>query len=146
MKKISVFRLSLVKEHSLPYKTLPNIERTDDVADLVRDYLKETDREHFIVLFLNSNGGVIGINTVSTGTLTESVVHPREVFKGAILANASSIILAHNHPSGVPTPSEADIGVTRNLQDVGRILGIPVVDHVVVGEDTFTSFRGEGML
>jgi DNA repair protein RadC len=108
--------------------------------------LQGTDREHFIVLFLDSESKVMGLNTVSVGTLTESLVHPREVFKGAILANAASIIIAHNHPSGEHYPSEADIAVTTKLKESGRILGILIEDHVVIGEETFFSFRQEGLL
>src|SRR5215813_4363443 len=106
---ISVFRLSLVKDASLPYKGARELLTPADVADLIRTYLKQTDREHFIVVFLDSNSKVIGINTISVGTLTESLVHPREVFKGAILANAASLICAHNHPSGIASASAADM-------------------------------------
>ena len=113
---------------------------------VLRHYLQDTDREHFIVLFLDSHSAVIGINTVSVGTLTESLVHPREVFKGAILANAASIICAHNHPTGIAQASEADICITQKLKEAGRILGIPVEDHVIVGEDRPFSFRQQGLL
>jgi DNA repair protein RadC len=108
--------------------------------------LQDTDREQFVVLFPDSRSAVIGINTVSIGTLTESLVHAREVFKGAILANAASIIVAHNHPSGEARPSEADITVTSKLKEAGRILGIPVEDHVIIGEESFSSFRQEGLM
>jgi DNA repair protein RadC len=143
---ISVFRLSLVKDTSLPYKEVRQILTPADVADLIRIYLKQTDREHFVAVFLDSHSKVIGINTVSIGTLTESLVHPREVFKGAILANASSIVCAHNHPSGIASASAADISVTSTLVDAGRILGIRVEDHVIIGDEGFTSFREEGLL
>ena len=89
---------------------------------------------------------MIGINTVSIGTLTESLVHAREVFKGAILANAASIICAHNHPSGDALASEADLAVTSKLKESGRILGIPIEDHVIVGEAGYFSFRQQGLL
>jgi DNA repair protein RadC len=143
---ISVFRLSLVKDTSLPYKEVRQILTPADVADLIRIYLKQTDREHFVAVFLDSHSKVIGIHTVSIGTLTESLVHPREVFKGAILANASSIVCAHNHPSGIASASAADISVTSTLVDAGRILGIRVEDHVIIGDEGFTSFREEGLL
>ena len=143
---ISVFRLSLVKDTSLPYKEVRQILTPADVADLIRMYLKQTDREHFVAVFLDSHSKVIGIHTVSIGTLTESLVHPREVFKGAILANASSIVCAHNHPSGIASASAADISVTSTLVDAGRILGIRVEDHVIIGDEGFTSFREEGLL
>ena len=143
---ISVFRLLLIKDHVLPYTSASLILTPLDVYALVKEYLQGTDREHFIALFLDSRSAVIGINTVSVGTLTESLVHPREVFKGAILANAASLIIAHNHPSGEHFPSEADLAVTSKLKESGRILGIPLEDHVVIGTDAFTSFRQEGLL
>ena len=114
--------------------------------ELIKEYLQGTDREHFIALFLDSRSAVIGMHTVSVGTLTESLVHPREVFKGAILANAASLIVAHNHPSGDHFPSEADLAVTSKLKESGRILGIPLEDHVVIGAEGFTSFRQQGLL
>src|SRR3954465_4897428 len=89
---------------------------------------------------------IIGMNTVSIGTLSESLVHPREVFKGAILANAAGIIVVHNHPSGNAFASEADLSVTSTLKDAGRILGIPVEDHIIIGEEAFFSFRQHGLL
>ena len=143
---ISVFRLSLIKDHVLPYTTASLILTPLQVYELIKEYLQGTDREQFIAIFLDSRSEVIGINTVSVGTLTESLVHPREVFKGAILANAASIIIAHNHPSGDHHASEADLAVTSKLKEAGRILGIPLEDHVVIGREGFTSFRQEGLL
>jgi DNA repair protein RadC len=143
---ISVFRLSLIKDHTISYATASLILTPLNVYELIKEYLQGTDREHFIVLFLDSRSVVIGINTVSIGTLTESLVHAREVFKGAILANAASVIVAHNHPSGEALASEADYSVTRKLQEAGRILGIPIEDHVIVGAAGYFSFRQQGML
>jgi DNA repair protein RadC len=143
---IPVFRLSLVKDHSITYKNSSPVYTPEGVYKVLQQYLQDTDREQFVVLFLDSRSAVIGINTVSIGTLTESLVHSREVFKGAILANAASIIVAHNHPSGEARPSEADIAVTSKLKEAGRILGIPVEDHVIIGEKSFSSFRQEGLM
>jgi DNA repair protein RadC len=143
---LPVFRIALVKDTSLPYKEACHLLDPAGVADLIRTHLKQTDREHFIAVFLDSNSKVIGINTISVGTLTESLVHPREVFKGAILANAASLICAHNHPSGIASASAADISVTQKLKEAGSILGIPVEDHVIIGDEGFTSFRQEGLL
>ena len=111
---ISVFRLSLIKDHAIPYAKASVVLTPHDVYELITEYLQGTDREQFIALFPDSRSKVIGINTVSIGTLTESLVHPREVFKGAILANAASIIVVHNHPSGTAGASEADIGSRAN--------------------------------
>jgi len=143
---IPVFRLSLVKDHAITYKNSSPVSTPEDVYKVLQQYLQDTDREHFVVVFLDAHCAVIGINTVSVGTLTESLVHPREVFKGAILANAASIICAHNHPTGIAQASEADISITQKLKEAGRILGIPVEDHVIVGEDRPFSFRQHGLL
>jgi DNA repair protein RadC len=143
---ISVFRLSLIKDHTLSYAKATLVLSPQDVSDLVKAYLQGTDREHFIALFLDSASKVIGINTVSIGTLTESLMHAREVFKGAILANAASIVCAHNHPSGEALASEADISITRKLQEAGRILSIPIEDHVIVADVGYFSFRQQGLL
>ena len=98
------------------------------------------DREHFMVVALDAKHAVIGMNTVSMGSVTMSIVHPREVFKPLILMNASAVLLAHNHPSGDPTPSQEDRALTRRLKDGGELLGIAVLDHVVLGEDRYYSF------
>jgi DNA repair protein RadC len=143
---ISVYRVSLIKEHTIPYGTHSLILTPVQVYELIKEYLQDTDREHFVAIFLDSRSEVIGINTVSIGTLTESLVHPREVFKAAILANAASVIVVHNHPTGEAHASEADMSVTTKLKESGRILGIPIEDHVVLGEKTFFSFREEGLL
>ena len=143
---IPVFRLSLVKDHAITYKNSSPVYTPEDVYKVLQQYLQDTDREHFVVVFLDAHCAVIGINTVSVGTLTESLVHPREVFKGAILANAASIIVAHNHPSGEARPSEADLNVTSKLKEAGRIIGIPLEDHVIVAEENYYSLRTEGLI
>ena len=91
---------------------------------------------------------VIGINTVSMGSLTASVVHPREVMKPAILSNAAALLLCHNHPSGAPQPSQEDRALTSRLVDVGKLLGINVLDHLILadGNETYYSFADEGLL
>ena len=101
-----------------------------------------------MVLMLDQKNRVIGINTVSVGSLTASVVHPRECFKPAILSNAASIILAHNHPSGQPQPSQEDRVLTVRLVTAGKLLGISILDHVIIGDGTssYFSFADEGLL
>ncbi|MDL1891106.1 DNA repair protein RadC [Nitrospirales bacterium NOB] len=98
------------------------------------------DREHFMVVGLDAKHAVIGINTVSIGSVTMSIVHPREVFKPLLLMNASAVLLAHNHPSGDSTPSQEDRALTRRLKDAGELLGIAVLDHLVLGESRYYSF------
>jgi DNA repair protein RadC len=113
-----------------------------DVECLLGDELRKQDREHFLVIYLTSANRVIDIEEVAVGSLNETTVLPREVFKGAILANAASIILVHNHPSGEVTPSKADELITEHLTKIGKMLNIRVLDHIIIGR-TFNSI-GEG--
>jgi DNA repair protein RadC len=118
-----------------------------EAAPILRAIIKDSDREHFVVMALDSRRRVIGANVVSIGTLNASLVHPREVFKPAILLNAAAIVVGHNHPSGDPAPSSEDREVTRRLTKAGELLGIPLADHVVIGSgDSFYSFREQGAL
>jgi DNA repair protein RadC len=111
----------------------PVLDNPDAVADLLREENRQYQVEHFQVLLLNTRRRLIRVETISQGTLDTILVHPREVFKMAIAANASAIVLVHNHPSGDPTPSEADIKVTRDLIRAGKLLKIDVLDHVILG-------------
>lgn len=104
------------------------------------------DREHFVIILLSARNTVIGVETVSVGSLNASIVHPREVFKPAVAQSAASILLAHNHPSGNPEPSDDDLALTKRLRQVGDLLGIPVIDHLVVAGGRFTSLKQEGHL
>jgi len=113
-------------------------------AEAVANYLQKSigskTKEHFVILYLDSRNRLI-VDDVSTGTLNASLVHPREVFKKAILANAAQCIIAHNHPSGDPEPSPQDIALTRQLVDASKIIGIDLIDHVIVTNDRFSSLR-----
>ena len=117
------------------------IESPADAGSIMLNRMRHLDREHVSVLLLNSANGIISIETISIGTLNSSHMHPREVFKQAIRHSASSVILAHNHPSGACLPSHQDLEVTDRLVEVGKIVGIPVIDHIIVGEDSYYSFR-----
>lgn len=122
----------------------PTIKSPDDAVAAVVEILQlEDPRERFVALYLNSRHAIIGEPyVISLGSLNASIVHPREVFRIAIERSAASIILAHNHPSGDPTPSEEDLAITRRLQEGGALLGISLVDHVVVGSrDHWVSMR-----
>jgi len=112
-----------------------------DVANILMDEMRYLDRENFRTVSLNTKNRVLGIDSVSVGSLNSSLVHPREVFKTPIRRSAASIILVHNHPSGDPAPSREDINVTRRLVEAGRILGIEVLDHLIVGDGCFTSLK-----
>lgn len=113
----------------------PRIKGPDDAVPLFWEYVPEDDmREHFLALYLDSRGTIIGSPyVVSVGSLNASIVHPREVFAPAITRHAASLVLMHNHPSGDPQPSEEDHGITKRLLDAGRVLGLPVLDHIVLG-------------
>ena len=119
----------------------PIITGSADAAKLMQGRMHYLDREQFQVMMLNHKKAVLGIETVSIGTLNSSLVHPREVFKQAIKRSASTVILAHNHPSGNCEPSEQDLQVTSRLKEVGQIVGIEVIDHIIIGEDSYYSFR-----
>jgi DNA repair protein RadC len=127
-------RLCLVQEKSKS-KCLYAIKSPEDAAKLLNP-LRLAAEEHFVSLHLNAKHEVIGLHEVSHGTLSASLVHPREVFKAALLANSFAIIVCHNHPSGsVITPSSEDIETTRQLLRAGKLLGIGVIDHLILGPD-----------
>ena len=143
---VTVYRVALIREGAIPCDE-HRIRNSGTVSRLLQTYLPEADREHFVVILLDQKHGIIGINTVSIGSLTASVVNPREVFKPAILANAASIICGHNHPSGDPNPSQDDRAITTKLVQGGKLLGIDVLDHVIIGaEGRYFSFGDAGLL
>lgn len=107
--------------------------------------LKDEEQEHFIVLCLNTKNEIIARKTISIGTLDQAIVHPRDVFRFAIKSNAARIIAVHNHPSGNPEPSENDKTVTKRLIRSGDILGVEVLDHIIVGNDSYVSLRERGL-
>ena len=123
----------------------PVISSPADVERLLRGRIANLDRENFVVVLLNTKNEVIETSTVSVGTLSASLVHPREVFKPAIRASAASVVLAHNHPSGKVEPSREDREVTRRIREAAGILGVEVLDHVIVGDGYF-SMKEHGML
>ena len=111
-----------------------------DVADFLMTRLRYAAKEQFVVILLNNKNKVIGTEVVSEGSLSSSIVHPREVFAPAILHHAAAIMVAHNHPSGDPKPSIEDEEVTRQLLRSGKVLGIPMIDHVIIGDGNYYSF------
>ncbi len=144
---IPIYKVSLVREGKM-HCGYTNIRSSANASEMLHRYLADVDREHFVILLLNRKNQVIGLHTVSIGSLTASVVHPRETFKVAILANATAMICGHNHPSGDPTPSTEDKALTSRLVEAGEILGIQVLDHVIVGDGSqrYFSFADEGLL
>src|SRR2546423_11561230 len=131
----SAFTLAQRMARELQQET-PLLDTPDRIADLLREGNPLFDVEHFQVGLLNTRRKLIRVEQISQGTLDTILVHPREVFKFAIAANASALVLVHNHPSGDPTPSEADIKVTRDLIRAGHLLKIEVLDHVIIGKRT----------
>lgn len=124
----------------------PVIKSPDDAAGMVMEEMRHLDREHFRALLLNTKNQVIGTDKVSVGTLNSSAVHPRELFRNAIKRSAASVILVHNHPSGDPTPSKEDIDITARLKEAGKIVGIEVLDHIIIGDNKFTSLKARGLI
>ena len=136
-------RVKLVKER---YSTKgPVIKSPEDIAKLV-SYLETEDREHFLCIHLDAKNQVLGVETVSIGTLNSNLVSPREVFKGAILSNCFGIICVHNHPSGDIEESEEDKRITRRLKEAGKVLGIELLDHVIIGDGSYTSLKEKGLI
>lgn len=139
------YHIMLVKESGARVEDV-RIRDSQTAYRLLEPLFDGLDREHFMVVGLDAKHAVIGINTVSIGSVTMSIVHPREVFKPLILMNASAVLLAHNHPSGDSTPSQEDRALTRRLKEGGDLLGIAVLDHLVLGEGRYYSFADHGTL
>jgi DNA repair protein RadC len=118
----------------------------EDVARMMIPRLRDASKELFLVLLLDSKNGIRGEVELTRGTLNASLVHPREVYKAAIDRLAASIIVVHNHPSGNPEPSHEDLEITRQLSEAGKIIGIPIHDHIIVAGDTYTSLAERGVV
>lgn len=143
-KRIVKYRLELVKESSKVYEVESKISSPSNARDYIEEVFKLSIQaeEVMVMLVLDIKNNVIGAFEVSRGSLNASIVHPREVFKRALLLNGASIMLAHNHPSGDPSPSKEDVDITRRLVEGGDILGITVLDHLIIGDNgRYRSFR-----
>lgn len=135
-KTIQTWSVKLVKEKPLAYKQR-TIKNEASISELL-SFMADMSEEHFYAVYLNAKLEPVGLSLISKGTVTASLVHPREVFKGALLANAVSMVVAHNHPTGNTTPSREDIEVTKILVKAGELLNITILDHVIIGDDTFS--------
>lgn len=122
------------------------IRTPDDVAALLMPRFRYETKESFIAILLSTKNHVLKTAVISVGSLNASIVHPRELFREAINASAAAVILAHNHPSGDPAPSPEDVSLTRKLVDAGKLLDIPVLDHIVLGDGKYISFKEKGIL
>lgn len=129
-----------------PRRKKAEIGRPEDIADLVMEKMRYYKKEHFCVLLLNTRGQVIEENEVSVGDLNGAMVHPREVFLQAVRRSAAAVALIHNHPSGDPSPSPEDVGITARLMESAEILGIKIVDHIIIGDGIYTSMKTEGLM
>ncbi|AXM88927.1 DNA repair protein RadC [Anoxybacillus ayderensis G10] len=142
-KRVNIISLKVVREKSFLYPKR-RITSPEDAYNLVKSFLVDVDREYFLVICLDTKNQPTAINICHMGSLNASIVHPREVLKPAILSNSASIIVAHNHPSSDPTPSREDIEVTKRLSEAGKIIGIDLLDHIIVGIDRFISLKEKG--
>lgn len=122
------------------------IHGPEDVAHYAMPRFRFEQKEHFAVLLLNTKNHILGLTDVSVGSLTASIVHPREVFQMALRYAAASMILLHNHPSGDPSPSQEDISVTQRLVKAGKIMDVPVLDHIILGNNRFCSLKEKGLI
>ena len=139
-----VYYVSEVKRRKL-YRTPPSIRGPADVYKLMRPRYKNADREQFFAVLVNTKNVVLSVELVSVGSLNASVVHPREILKPAILNSAASIILVHNHPTGDAAPSKEDVEFTKRFAKCGELLGINLLDHVIIGADTYHSLKESGV-
>lgn len=142
---IPEYSICLVREPLTRFQTRP-ISRSKIFYCTFKKAFERLDRENFAVVTVDAKNVPIGFNIVAVGSLTLAVVHPREVFKMAVLQNAVRVFLAHNHPSGSVAPSCEDIALTRRLVEAGNVLGIEVVDHVIFGRNRYLSFADENLL
>ena len=141
------FRIALVREPGVKLSERPHLHTPGEAAPFLAQYIGDIDREAFVVTMLTVRHRVLGLHTVSVGCLTSSLVHPREVFKPAILSGSAGLLIAHNHPSGDPEPSMEDVALTRRLVAAGTLLGIEILDHLVLGEaGRFVSLHERGVL
>jgi len=141
---IPLVKVSMIREKELPY-TIKEIDSSGKAAELAGQILKGADREYMLIRSISCACKPVAVEIAAIGTLNGLMIQPREVFKHAILSNAAGIVLVHNHPSGRCTASKEDEEVTRRMMRAGEILGIPIEDHIIIGDGYF-SFREEGLI
>jgi DNA repair protein RadC len=145
-KRVSIVSIKMIREGSILYD-VRKIGGPADAAILGRRFLEDADREVLIVCCLDTKNQPQSVNVASVGSLNSSIVHPREIFKVAILSNSATIIIFHNHPSGHVEPSEEDITITKRLKECGKLMGIELLDHIIIGsEDRYCSLKEKGIL
>ncbi len=145
-KRVNIVSVQLVRESSVLYSNR-KVESPNEGVELVRKYLENFDREKLIVVGVDNRNQPTFIDTISIGTINSSLVHPREVFKSAILSNSESIIMFHNHPSGETEASKEDINITYRIKEAGNIIGINLIDHIIIGSNgRFSSLKEKGVI
>lgn len=144
----SLFSLTLVKEKDIRYPLDTKCDQPERVASIIEDVfdLSNSPEEKLVMLTLDTKLKITGVFIVSIGTINENIVHPREVYKRAMLQNANCIVIAHNHPSGDTTPSKEDLAVTKRLKEAGELLGIRLLDHLILGNGTYRSLKEKGII
>lgn len=144
-KRVDIVSLKMIRENSILYGNR-RIKSSDEAVGLVKEFLENSDREKLIVCCLNTKNEPTNLSIVSVGSLNSSIVHPREVFKTAVVSNSASIIIAHNHPSGDTIPSKEDINITERIKKSGEILGIKLLDHLIIGDGKYLSLKEDGYI
>lgn len=144
-KRVNIVSIKMIRESSVLYKDR-KVSSPLDAVNLMRTFLENEDREKLMVCCLDTKNQPTSISTISIGTLDSSLAHPREVFKVAILSNAASIIIAHNHPSNQVEESAQDRSITQRLKEAGKILGIDVLDHLIIGHGKYLSLKEKGII
>jgi DNA repair protein RadC len=140
-----VFSREVIREGMPAYLATNRFTSPQQIYEMFKDLVVET-KEHFLALHLDCKNRIVCLDRVSVGSLNQSVVSVREVLKSVLLSSAAAIILIHNHPSGDPTPSTEDMTITRRLKEAGELLGIPVLDHIIIGDGEYVSFAERGYL
>ncbi|RAW15541.1 DNA repair protein RadC [Paenibacillus taichungensis] len=140
MKRLNVISLRVVRERTLPYQT-NSIQKPQDAFELAKAFIGEEDREHCILICLDTKNKVTAIQTIAIGSLNAAIVHPREVFKAAILSNSASILFCHNHPSGDVTASSEDLEISQRIKKAGELIGIELLDSVIVSSSNYYSMK-----
>lgn len=148
MKVFTKYKLELIKEESHKYEIDTRISKPKDLVDILNLVCRiNNNTEEVMLLFtLNTKNVITGWFEVSRGSIDTSIVHPREIFKRALTNNATSIVVAHNHPSGDPNPSKEDINITNRLKECGKLLGINLIDHIIIGDEKYVSLKEKGII
>jgi len=141
----AIYSREVIREDWPQYSDAKRFTSPQQVYEMFKDLILET-KEHFVALHIDGKNRIICLDRVAIGSLNQCVVHPREIMKAALLSSAAGIILIHNHPTGDPSPSAEDINITNRLKEVGGVIGIPILDHIIIGNGQYVSFTERGLL